>query len=231
MTFKNPLSEKIFQCVNNTLALKPDNSFDDLLNIKTLEGQSIGAITVYSGERIKKMVVSEFVMGPGPATSLVAIIPSTDFAVPRFGSDMSQMGELLHLDTDLFPPFELAKYPDYLQANYPELKTAYQAINNQLPSDNQFADWLTPYVSPYFYKVDTDPANQEQLVDYVMECLELWLSIYERESTPTSSDMQSIITDHQAAFDTVSVEHNPVKGMFSKLLGEPVANRILAALY
>lgn len=229
--YSNPLSQAIIDRVSAPLELAIDSSYDDLEDIQTLEGQSIGQVRVYRGKRLQKLVVSEFVTGPGMVASLVVIKPDYHFDVPRFGSDFSMMGEKLHLDTDLFPHRDLAMGINYMQQYYAPLENGYLQASKDYGSVSPNGLWLRNFVSPYFFMADAEPTEQDALQKLALQYLNCWINIWQQQTTAVSDTLHKHIVERADIFEKLSLQHNPVKALFNSILGEPLTARILKTLY
>lgn len=227
--FKNPLSQLIFDAVKTPLHLIEDSQYSDLNTITTLDGSVIGSIHVFKGKRLEKMVISEFFTGPGMPASLVVIKPELSYDVPRFGSDFSQRGERLHLDMDLFPHKDLASDHNYFQHYYSPLEITYLAACKKYQSRQPSGLWLRNYISPYFFMAEADTKQQPELQNLGLEYANNWLSIWAAQDQTTSITNQQIL--RADSFEQLSMQHNPVRSLFNKLLGEDLATRALKTLY
>ena len=229
--FNNPLSETLYNSSQSVLKLTPDSGFTDLLTINTLTGETIGSIQVFQGLRIEKMVISEFVTGPGMVASLVVIKPDYHYNVPRFGFDFNQTGDRLHLDIDLFPHRDLTVEIDYYRRYYTRLQATYQRACEQFTTAQPKGQWLRNFISPCFFMTDANPDRQATLQALAEDYLQNWLAIWaEQHQTVDNVSLQQI-TKRAQYFKTLSMQHNPVKDTFISLLGEPLAIRALSTLY
>ncbi|ARN73412.1 hypothetical protein [Oceanicoccus sagamiensis] len=233
MNFKNPLSQHIFATVKEPLQLTIDEQYQDLHTINTLKGDAIGSVHVFHGTRLEKMVISEFITGPGMVASLVVIKPDYQYDVPRFGSDFSVMNDKLHLDLDLFPHKDLAADGDYYEQAFASLEKPYTSACEQFTTMAPRGLWLRNYISPYFFMTDAEPTDTalEALQALTADYLQSWLAIWAEQDKAVSDATYQNITQRAAHFERLSMQHNPVKNLFSTILGEELALRSLSALY
>ncbi len=231
MNFNNPLSQRIYEAVKEPLQLSLDYEYQDLHTINTLKGDAIGSVHVFRGLRLDKMVVSEFITGPGMVASLVVIKPEYQYDVPRFGSDFSIMNKKLHLDLDLFPHKDLAADSDYFEQDFAPLEPTYLQACEQFPTMAPRGLWLRNFISPYFFMTDADTTDPVPLEDLTITYLKTWLTIWEKQEKPVTDVKRQHIIQRAEHFERLSMQHNPVKNLFSQILGEDLALRSLSALY
>ncbi|WP_101759009.1 hypothetical protein [Oceanicoccus sp. KOV_DT_Chl] len=231
MIFQNALSQQLYDLTAAPLQLTLNADYQDLNTINTLQGEKIGSVFVFSGLRIAKMVIAEFITGPGMVASLVVIKPEYHYDVPRFGSDFSLMGDKLHLDMDFFPHRDLATAPDYYQQYYQPLSEHYLQAMQQFHLTPPQGLWLRNYISPLFFMTDAEPAKQLELEQQALSYMQQWLIIWANNIGPVDSSSLAQIQLRAQHFEQLSMQHNPVLGMFGKILGEELAHRVIKSLY
>ena len=80
----NRFGSEIESRLISELSLEPTERFQDLLNLKNLDGEVTGYIKVFSGDRIEKASSLSINMMPGMRYFNIHVIPDPQFTIPRF---------------------------------------------------------------------------------------------------------------------------------------------------
>lgn len=121
------LGQRIESRFIDELPVSPVERFDQLLNLKNLQGESTGYIKVFSGDRIEKGSSLSIDIMPGMRYFNIHLIPEADYLTPRylFEGMLSSYGSQASID--LFPDVDVTMDVDYLLDKFGNVTDIYDA--------------------------------------------------------------------------------------------------------
>lgn len=231
VSFNAGLNQQVYDRLFPLLELQESTDFVSLRQLGDAATGLQGSVRVFHGQRVRQVVFSEFSLQGSPYTAMVIAKPDTQFALPQLGIDYSVIGEHLHIDTDLFPVLDLAEQHEYFQQYYAPHEAEYTDFCKQL--GGQFTDtlWFRNYCSPLFFMTNTTADQADSVQALAMNYLDWWLQVWQAETTPVAALQQQRAEQRLANFSRLGADYNPIRRMFTPLLGEATVNEILQALY
>ena len=166
----------------NDLAVSPDGDFDELLDLKNLQGNSTGYIKVFSGDRIEKASSLSINMMPGMRYFNIHIIPSANYLIPRFLFEgmLTQHGSQISMD--LFPDIDPIMEVDYLLQDFGDVKATYDEAkqNEALVFESSRQVHMRAFSSPFFLcTFGVGAALLSPLATYGDQYFSAWLKMYQ----------------------------------------------------
>jgi hypothetical protein len=188
------LSEICFELLSREVKLEKILGFEDLENVKLLNGEEGGGIKVYKGDRIDKVTLVDFrfkggVPIPhydnaiGVGAEVFQILPDLSYKVPIWGinSIILKNGEY-HFDTDFSFGFDLVMdYPftmKYLEPFNEVYKKFSIHPNFKRVTLDKTTTWVRAYISPVFIIAETTVDKVDTVYDLCAEFIKLWVRIW-----------------------------------------------------
>lgn len=119
------IDETITARMVDDLQLKPLAEFEELLDLKNLQGESTGYIKVYAGDRIEKASTLSIAIAPGMRYFNIHIIPDAHFAVPRYLFEGMLAGHGSQVSTELFTDVDEPMSIEHLKSQYGKVNEIY----------------------------------------------------------------------------------------------------------
>lgn len=188
------LTEVCFELLSKEVKLERISGFEDLENVKLLNGEEGGGIKIYRGDRIDKVTLVDFRFKSGApiphydnaiavGAEVFQILPDLSCKVPIWGinSIILKNGEY-HFDTDFSFGFDLVMDYEFTMKYLEPFNEVYKKFCRhpdlkRVTLDNT-TTWVRTYISPVFIIAETTVDKVDTVYDLCAEFIRLWVRIW-----------------------------------------------------
>jgi hypothetical protein len=188
------LTEVCFELLSKEVKLERVTGFEDLENVRLLNGEEGGGIKIYQGERIGKVTLVDFRFKSGApiphydnaiavGAEVFQILPDLSCKVPIWGinSIILKNGEY-HFDTDFSFGFDLVMDYEFTMKYLEPFNEVYKKFCRHPDFKRVTLDktttWVRAYISPVFIIAETTVDKVDTVYDLCAEFIKLWVRIW-----------------------------------------------------
>jgi hypothetical protein len=225
--FRAAITEKI----NPLLKLKEMPGSDDMKNLKTLAGDEVGHIELYTGEKMEKVVFTELSIKAFNFQYVNCnLLPEWNYNIPRYSLNVLMTGDgMLSVDVDLYARCDLVMNHEYLDKYYLPLEETYKAVmaDQGLEKLRLPQHWLRAMTSPYFIWTNAREETKYRVqLQYALVYLDAWLAIW-KEEKPLSDAAAEACKKRETLGRTMIKTKESKLGQFVKLFGEKTTRKMV----
>ncbi len=195
------LPEACFEIVSQEIALQRIPGFEELEQVKLLNGYDGGGLKIYKGDKINRVVLVDFKLGdgvpiphhenrPSVGAEIFQIAPDFNYKLPIFGINSVIMKDgVYYFDTDFSFGFDLVQDYDFVARFIEPLQDIYTKFS--LHPDfkiiplSEMTTWVRTYISPLFITAITTVDKVQTVFDLASEFIRLWVKMH-KEAEPVT---------------------------------------------
>lgn len=210
------------------LPLTPVERFDQLLDLKNLQGASTGYIKVYTGDRLEKGSSLSIEIAPGIRYFNIHIIPKAEYRAPRYIFEGMASTHGSQVSMDLFPDVDKEMDVDWLIDDFGGVTKIY----DEALADERYKFRSSRYMhmrafqSPFFLCAhNVAEADMPPLEDYANRYFDEWLKLLKAASQESDVDAAARRVRRAHLAKTI-IREDPDRHMVVSVYGENVTQAI-----
>ena len=215
----------------NELSLAPVEKYDELLDLKNLQGDSTGYIKVVSGGRIEKGSSLSIQIAPGMRYFNILIIPKPEYLAPRYLYEGMLATRGSQVSLDLFPDVDKEMQISWLLEDFGAVTDIY----DEAVADQRFTFKSSRYMhmrafqSPFFLcAFQVADGNLPGIEQYAIRYFDAWRALLDSAKELESDDAAARRVRRNHMSRTV-IEQDPDRHMVVQVYGEAMTQKIEAA--
>jgi len=201
------LPEFCFDVMSRGLNLERVAGFEDVEQVKLLNGEEGGGIKIYTGEGGVKVTLVDFKLGEGVpvphhdnrlcvGAELFLVSHDLSRKVPTWGINNIIMKDgMYYFDCDFSFGFDLVMEYDYMQKYIAPFNDTYQKFAKHPDftpvTFYESTPWVRTYISPLFLSAITTTDKAETVFEFAEACIQQWLAMFRGEGKVDAAFQQS----------------------------------------
>ena len=195
------LPEACFEVMSQEIALHRIPGFEDLEQVKLLNGDDGGGLKIYNGDKINRVVLVDFKLGdgvpiphhenrPSVGAEIFQIAPDFNYKLPVFGINSVIMKDgAYYFDTDFSFGFDLVRDYDFVAKFIEPFQNLYTKFS--LHPDfkiiplSEMTTWVRTYISPFFITAITAVDKAQTVFDLASEYIKIWTRMHKEAERVT----------------------------------------------
>ncbi len=204
---RKSLPEACFEILTQKIELSRIPGFEDLEQVKLLNGDAGGGLKIYTGDKINRVVMVDFKLGegvpiphhenrPSVGAEIFQIAPDFNYKLPIFGINSVIMKDgTYYFDTDFSFGFDLVRDYDFVAKYIEPIQDMYTKFS--LHPDfkiiplSEMTTWVRTYISPLFITAITTVDKVQTVFDLASEYINLWAKMH-TEAAPVTGDFKEL---------------------------------------
>jgi hypothetical protein len=213
------------------LGAHPHDDFQELLDLKNLQGESTGYVRTYRAERMEKLACLSINILPGMRYFNIHAIPNHNYLVPRFNCEGMVTNRGSQVSMDLYPDMDILLNFQYIRQYYAGIDKVFEKAGKHKhihPQPSRLPH-LRALCSPYFLMgKGVQPEHVYDMQDWALSYLDEWLKIYRAEEAMEPAGAQQRLHRRQLIARTI-IENDPDRDKVVEAYGERTTQAIEAA--
>lgn len=152
---------------------------------------------------------------------VVGIYPEPTVDIPIFDCEFNGIRKTVFMVINFVPLFN---EPSYLQKNIEPMKPIFEKFSHYPRA--QAGEYLKPYLSPYCMFSKIDKTQLEEVKQYSMDCLTLYLDLLSQAEEVQDVSYRDEIQRAQEKYIHDLTTHDPSRKTLGRIIGKKRADRI-----
>ena len=231
-----PCFEKIIETLS-PLNPRPMKTYrgEDVTQFEKIETEMmIHDMKCFEADKIDKIItIKADIMGGKLIVWGTTIVPTDEYPLPLFTSEIVQAVNHLSLRADLIPLADLARDTAYLEKYMVPMEEIWKKYKDIEGMGRERYLWHMVMLSPFytFGKLKYDLENiEEKSLDITIDYLKLYTKLWAETEKADPAYMESLNARKRVILATM-MEKDPGEGPLKKALGAEKAHKILSLLF
>lgn len=191
---KKSLPEVCFELLSREISLQRVPGFDNIEQVRLLNGENGGGIKIYNADKINRVVLVDFNLGEGvpiphhenrPSTGaeIFQIAPDFRYKLPIWGINSVIMKDgTYYFDTDFSFGFDLVMDYEFTMKYLEPFNEVFKKFcthpDMTIVPLGEMTTWVRTYISPVFITAITKQEKVQAVYDLASELIKLWVRMY-----------------------------------------------------
>ena len=231
-----PCFEKIIETLS-PLNPRPMKTYrgEDITQFEKIETEMmIHDMKCFEADKLDKIItIKADIMGGKIIVWGITIVPTDEYPLPLFTSEIVQAVNHLSLRADLIPLADLARDMEYLDKYMVPMEEIWKKYKDIEGIGRERYLWHMVMLSPFytFGKVKYDIEDiEEKSLDITIDYLTLYTKLWAEAEKADPAYMESLNSRKRSILKTM-MEKDPGEGPLKKALGAEKAHKILSLLF